>query len=229
MATNSRSGVFAQALAGLKRRGSGLLVVGAACSETHVGVCRRLLGDAASSDRRRLVVLTDGVPGAGARTDGGDQTTLQVIDRRPTTRGATSAATGSSSVSSDLETLRREVVAAVESFEREAGDLAPAELRVCVDSLRALVDGHGEAEVRTFLASVVEETRSRGGMCHVHLPASADSEAVERFADLFDATVEVRAVDREVDEHAVDLHGPVAVEQRWHLREEDIETDWLPL
>lgn len=229
MSTNSRAGAFAQALAGLKRRGSGLLVVGAACSETHVGVCRRLLGDDASGDRRRLVVLTDGVPGAGARTGGGDESTLQVVDRRPTTRGAASAATEGSSGPSDLETLRRETLAAIESFEREADGLAPAELRVCVDSLRALVDGHSEEEVRSFLAAVVEETRSRGGMCHVHLPASADSEAVERFADLFDATVEVRAVDRGVDEHAVDLSGPVAVEQRWHLRDEDIETGWLPL
>ncbi len=229
MVTNSRAGVFAQALAGLKRRGSGLLVVGASCSETHVSICRRLLGDASTDTRRRLVVLTDAVPGAGVRADGSDESTLQVIDRRPATRGAAAATDGPSSDVDDLETLRREIVAAIESFEREADDLHPAELRVCIDSLRALVDGHDEADVRAFLSSVVEETRSRDGMCHVHLPASADSETVERFADLFDAVIDVRATDRPTDEHAVDLAGPAAIEQRWHLREEDIETDWLPL
>lgn len=229
MSTNSRAGVFAQALAGLKRRGSGLLVVGAACSETHVSICRRLLGDAVSDPRRRLVVLTDGVPGASARTDDGGESALQIIDRRPSTRGAASTATTEVSGADDLETLRREIVAAIESFEREADDLAPAELRVCVDSLRALVDAHDEEDVRTFLSCIIEETRSRGGMCHVHLPASADSEVTERFASLFDATVELRATDRAPDKHSVDLHGPAVIEQRWHLREEEITTEWLPL
>jgi hypothetical protein len=229
MATNSRTSTFAQALAGLKRRGSGLLVVGAACSETHVAACRRLLGDDASAERRRLVVLADGVPGAGVRTGEAETSDVHVIDRRPDTRGATTVESAGSGPT-DVESLRREMVAAVESFDREADGLAPAELRVCVDSLRALVETYEECEVRAFLQSVVEETRSRGGMIHVHLPATADSEVVERFEPLFDATVEVRVTDRgDLDDHAVEHSGPVAVEQRWHLHDEDIETDWLPL
>jgi hypothetical protein len=207
-------GTFTQALAALKRRGSGLLVVGAAAQETHLAACRRLLGED-GQERRRLVVLTDGVPGADARTD--DDAT-RVIDRRPATRGATASAAPSAAGPSDLVTLEREVVAAVESIEREADGLDPAELRVCIDSLRTLVDGHDAEAVEEFLDGVLTAVRDVDGMCHVHFPVDRDGEAAARFADQFDATIEVQLP-----------AGADRVEQRWHLREPELSTDWLPL
>lgn len=220
MTEETGAGVFAQALAGLKRRGSGLLVTGAARHEAHLGACRRLLGDA-DADRRRLVVLTDSVPGASARTDasGAD---LCVIDRRPATRSAAATASGAGGGPDDLGTLRRETVAAIEAFDAET-DLAPSQLRICLDSLRPLLDMHDERAVRSFVERIVEESRAVGGMCHVHLPTEADSAAVARFEDLFDATVEVRVRPN------ADPLGASEIEQRWRLHEADVATDWLPL
>ena len=208
-------GTFTQALAALKRHGSGLLVVGAAAQETHLAACRRLLGKGSDRTRRRLVVLTDGVPGAADRTD---DESVRVIDRRPATRGSTATASSAGDGPSDLATLEREVVAAVESIEREAGGLEPAELRVCLDSLRTLVDRHDPEEVERFLDGVLEAVRDVDGMCHVHFPVERDGEAARRFADLFDATVEVQLP-----------AGSRHVEQRWHLHDADVSTDWVSL
>ncbi|MWG33633.1 DUF7504 family protein [Halomarina oriensis] len=208
-------GTFTQALAALKRHGSGLLVTGAAAQETHLAACRRLLGDA-GDDRQRLVVLTDGVPGVDDRTS---DDAARVIDRRPATRGATAAASPTATDGpSDLVTLEREIVAAIESIEAEAGSLDPAELRVCLDSLRTIVDGHDQREVEQFLAGVLDAVRAVDGMCHVHFPVERDSEATRRFADLFDATIEVQLPASGGD-----------VEQCWHLHDPDISTNWLPL
>lgn len=219
MTEETGAGVFAQALAGLKRRGSGLLVAGAARHEAHLGACRRLLGDA-DADRRRLVVLTDSVPGASARTDAGGAD-LRVIDRRPATRSAAATASAGGGPD-DLGTLRRETVAAIEAFDAET-DLDPSQLRICLDSLRPLLDMHDEQAVRSFVERIVEESRAVGGMCHVHLPAEADSAAVARFEDLFDATVEVRIRPN------ADPLGASEIEQRWRLHEADVATDWLSL
>lgn len=222
MTGETGDGAFAQALSGLKRRGSGLLVVGAARHEAHLGACRRLLGDA-SEHRRRLVVLTDSVPGGEARTDADAGPGLRVIDRRPTTRSAAaSERSGIGTAPNDLRTLRRETLAAVEASDAEAEGLAPAELRVCLDSLRPLLDVYDERAVREFVRAVVEATREVGGMCHVHLPAEGDSAAVDSVADLFDATVEVRTVRWDGDE------AP-GIEQRWRLHDPEVATDWLPL
>jgi hypothetical protein len=180
-----------------------------------MAACRRLLGDGGDESRRRLVVLTDGVPGAEHRT--GDETT-RVIDRRPATRGATATAPSGTDGPSDLVTLEREVVAAVESIDREADGLDPAELRVCLDSLRTIVDGHDPEAVEEFLDGVLTAVRDVDGMCHVHFPVERDGEAAERFADLFDATIEVQRP-----------AGAERVEQRWHLHDPALSTDWLPL
>ncbi|MFC5969726.1 hypothetical protein ACFPYI_00130 [Halomarina salina] len=208
-------GTFTQALASLKRHGSGLLVVGAAAQETHLAACRRLLGDGSDQLRHRLVVLTDGVPGAADRTD---DESVRVIDRRPVTRGATASASPAGDGPSDLVTLEREIIAAVESIEREAGGLDPGELRVCLDSLRTLVDGHDPAEVERFLDNVLTAVRDVDGMCHVHFPVERGGEAAARFADLFDGTIEVQLP-----------AGARHVEQRWHLHEADVSTDWVAL
>lgn len=221
MTGETGDGAFAQALAGLKRRGSGLLVVGAARHEAHLGACRRLLGDA-GEDRRRLVVLTDSVPGGEARTDA--DAGLRVIDRRPTARSAAaSERSGIGTAPNDLHTLRRETLAAIEAFDAEAEGLAPAQLRVCLDSLRPLLDVYDERTVREFVRAVVEATREVGGMCHVHLPAEGDSAAVDSVADLFNATVEVRTVRRDGNGAAP------SIEQRWQLHDPEVATDWLPL
>ena len=119
-------------------------------------------------------------------------------------------------VDGDLRDLGTAVEEIVESFEANAGDLSPAELRLCFDSVTPLVAGNDYRDVRRFLLGLTETVERVDGMAHYHLPADYDSETVETLEPLFDAVVEVRRDEGEL-------------EQRWHLRDPDITTDWLPL
>lgn len=204
------AGTFAQTLAALKRRGCGLLVVGMA-PDAHVDVCRRLLGDAVAKPRRRLVVLAGGTAGIEERVPkAGSEGVIRVIDRRGPTRSA--ATTVASPSALDLQTLAADVDEALVELAPDDRSFTPAELRVCLDSVGPLLDAHGTDAVQSFLGETCDRVRTRDGMFQAHLPLSCDSDCVTALADPFDAVVEVRPG-----------------EQRWHLSDEEITTDWLPL
>jgi hypothetical protein len=118
--------------------------------------------------------------------------------------------------SDDLRDLGSTVEETVERFETETGGLSPAELRLCFDSLVPLVADYDDRDVRRFLVGLTETVERFDGMAHYHLPAEYDSETVDSIEALFDAVVEVR-------------YGTTEIEQRWHLAEPDITTDWLAL
>lgn len=213
----TETAAFSQALASLKRRGSNLLIVGAASDQAHVHACRRLLGDDGPT-RRRLFVLTDRDHSAvqGATGD------AAVVEYESMTRSAAAAPAGTESTVEPrervvtLDGLGDAARSAIESIEAEAGDLSPSELRLCFDSLRPLLEEHSEQRVFRFLHALTGDVRGVSGMGHFHLPIAYEDQAVRTIAPLFDAVVEVRA------------HGGQS-QQRWHLREEDLSTDWLPL
>jgi len=79
-----------------------------------------------------------------------------------------------------------------------------------------LVTDHDYRDVRRFLLGLTETVERLDGMAHYHLPAEYDSETVETLEPLFDAVVEVRRVETEI-------------QQRWTLQDPDLTTDWLPL
>ncbi|USZ68404.1 hypothetical protein NGM10_01370 [Halorussus salilacus] len=116
----------------------------------------------------------------------------------------------------DLRDLGVAVEDAIEGFEEGGARISPAELRVCFDSLTPLVEDYGDRDVRRFLLGVTETVERVDGMGHYHLPARYDSEVVGSLSPLFDAVVEVRRADGEI-------------QQRWHLSDPDIATDWLAL
>lgn len=218
----TETATFTQALASLKRRGSNLLVVGAASGDTHTDACSRLLGDAPGS-RTRVFVSTDGNCGTAdrdARVSGDYH-----VKYATTTRGAVAAAGSTADgptlgdpdmtvTVDDLSSLGRAVGDAID----EAGGdtLTSAELRLCFDSLGPLLEDHDEQDVFRFLHALTSEVRSVRGMGHYHLPAPLDNRAVRTLRPLFDAVVEIRS------------QGDGA-QQRWHLNEADITTDWLDL
>lgn len=208
---------FSQALAGLKRRGSNLLVVGPGQSGGHVQACGRLLGTAEAA-RERLLVFTAGAERLDERLGDVDPTSVHVVDAVNLTR---STATESGTpvpprtidvAADDLDALRDAVTSEIEAY----GALEPAELRVCIDSLRPLLADHAPADVTGFLDDVTTEVSDARGMGHYHLPVATDDPAVEEIASLFDAVVELR---NDTDGHR----------QRWHLEDLDLTTDWLPL
>lgn len=201
---------FSQSLASLKRHGCSLLVTGPVRDGTHLRLSRRLLGDAGDITRRRLVVITDSNSRGDRRPDDSvDEDTYRVIDRRPAIRSVASCMCASRS-SVDLSTLERDMIEAIDAFDAAADGLAPAELRVCIDSLRPLVDRHGLAGVESFLTTVTERIHETNGMGHVHFPIDLDCVTVSRLSPLFDVIIEVRPG-----------------KHRWHLLDSDILTDWL--
>jgi hypothetical protein len=205
---------FTRALASLKREGSNLLVVGDASDATHTAACSRLLGDA-GSDRQRTLVTTD--RDACARESPPPHGATE-IRYAPATRSA-AAASGHPPATDrvrDLSGLGEAIVEAIEAADHRTGGLAPAQFRLCVDSLEPLAAVHSERAVFRFLHATTNEVRAARGMGHYHLPLAADSEAVRTFEPLFDAVVEVR------EESA-------SAQQRWRLTDSRADTDWLPL
>lgn len=221
------AGQFGRRLADLKRNGCNVLLVGADALDAG---CERLLGESSAGPRYRLFVTTDAGPSTARARLAGVQSgpyrdPATVVGwraggrdaGRADDRGDDERALRVTPVESDdLGDLARAVEAAVESFEAEAGDLSPAELRLCLDSLTPLVEAYDERDVRRFLLGLVETVERVAGMGHYHLSDGYDSEAVAAVEPLFDAVIELRRVESRV-------------EQRWHLPDENVTTRWLAL
>jgi hypothetical protein len=222
----SETALFAQALSALKRRGSSVLVVGKGRDCSQLDACRRLLGDVTAGPRHRILVSTaEGIdidrrlPAEGPRSG-----SITLVDRAIKTRSAAAGDTthSTSSIGSvstklveddGLGSLGEATTEAIAAVEAE-GPLAPAELRVCLDSLTPLLEEHDEHDVFEFLQALGEEIRGVNAMGHVHFPVEYESDRVGALAPTFDAVVELRVEDDRS-------------EQRWHLQDEGITTDWL--
>lgn len=88
--------------------------------------------------------------------------------------------------------------------------------RLCVASLRPLVEEREPAAVREFLAPLCEAVRECSALAHYTLPIDRESPAVRAIEPVFEATLELR------------LEGATP-EQRWHFRDGDHTTEWARL
>jgi hypothetical protein len=104
----------------------------------------------------------------------------------------------------------------INAFEARQAELEPAELRVCFDSLRPLVEEYNEEAVFRFLHVLAGRIRSVSGMGHFHLPVPFDDEQTRTFVDIFDGVIELRKRGDEL------VH-------RWHLQDSDLTSGWLPV
>ena len=215
---------FEAALSALKRRGSAPLVVGTVPPEAYRRASRRMLGDPAAGPRRRLLVVPESARESAVErlraTGRTDPSHAQVLTCNGTTRGVTAATSGDDGppvrhVEGSLREVGSAVTAAIERFDAAAAGLDPGELRVGVDPLGAL-DGYDTRAAFGFLHVLTKQVRRSSGMGHVRLARDPDASAVRTLAPLFDATVELR-----VDGYRL--------EQRWHLHDEGIVSDWLPV
>jgi len=219
-----RTGAFTEALADLKRRGSLILVAGSSQRGLDAA-CERLLGSSAGPPRQRLYVVGDraeshhrplSAPAAGA----GRAHSIQYHSESGTRSATATSVNGGSEypvptehVEGDLGELQTAIESATDLL--ASSGLEAAELRICLDSIDVLLADHDSEAVFSLvhsLSGLVAETR---GMCHVHFPAALENDAVQELAPLFDAILEVR--DR------------ATLQQRWHVREPDLKTDWLEL
>lgn len=225
--SEQRTAAFSRALASLRETGSNLLLVGAAHDAARSQACQRFLGESGTEPRRRLFVTTEpnGVATDVMRelyTRTGPQSTA-VIEQRNTVRSAAAQSASAAPVvprttvdDGDLVGLGGTIESSIAEFDREAHGLDPAEFRLCFDSLRPLFLAHDEEQVFAFLHVVTEHVKDVQGMAHYHLPLNREAETVKTIEPLFDAVVEVRIQDS-------------YPQQRWHLREEGVTTDWLSL
>lgn len=204
---------FAQTLATLKRDGSNILLVGAEAADGHTELCHRLLGEPDDGSRYRLFVTAGREP-AAETTDEADGRTVRTIDYSTLELTATDDAEPSGRT--PLGTLGIEIVNALDTFQGDADGLESSQLRVCVDSLVALLEEHTAEKVFRLLHMTTSRVDNVRGMGHYHLPLERDHEAVHLFEPLFDAVVEVRVRDG-------------AREQRWELRDRETPTDWHPV
>ncbi|MFB6157070.1 MAG: hypothetical protein ABEJ34_04430 [Haloferacaceae archaeon] len=211
------------ALSELKRRGSATLVVGSIPHDAYVRVSRRMLGTDAAARRRLLVVpesdceaAVDRLRNAGST----DPERAQVVACDGTSRSAAAGAACDAGsprvrrVDGSLDELGAAITAWIDHLEARAGGFSPAELRVGVDPVPPLKCG--SSRTFGFLHVLAEQVRRLDGMAHVRVPRDRTDEAVLTLEPLFDAVLELR------------LDG-YRLEQRWHLPDHGVVSDWMAL
>lgn len=213
------SATFAQTLSELKREGSNILLVGDAPEDVHHPVCERLMGQRDGEDpRHRLFVFTDGA--AGCSTVPEELTgegSVRIVRQGANTSHSAVDPTGESRVEGDLlSPLGKEVLATLDELQERHPELDPGMFRLCFDSVGPLLDRHRSETVFRLLHMLTTRVRQLNGMGHFHLALAHESDYVRLFEPLFDAVVEVR-------------EGEEAVEQRWHLRDSEVTSEWLTL
>jgi len=218
---------FAHALATLKEQGSALLVVGSVPEEMFAEASATMLGDPSADPPRRRLVVAPGPSRNNAIRRLRETGPLSSEYARLITRGeeARSAAAGrrldqitprTHVVDGSIADLGTTIAEVIEEFDLFAGGLDAAEFRMAFDCLPTLLSAYGRETAFRFLHVVVAQARAVSGLVHFRLPRDLDTEVVDLFRPLFDATVELR----------IDGGG---LDQRWHFRDRDLTSDWLPL
>ena len=219
---------FAAYLSELKERGSATLVVGELPSDSYTSFCGDMLGDSTSDPRFRVRVTTDAARDIATRVEtdpspaAGRVPTRHIVSTFDSRSATTASAiarerdTVTHVKDASLATLGVAISREIKAFEERNGGLEPAELRVCFDSLRPLIEEFDEAQVFKFLHILTGRIRSTSGMGHFHLQVESDDLAVETFAGLFDAVIELaRRNDQLV--------------QCWRVRDPDLTSGWIPV
>jgi hypothetical protein len=241
---------LARILRSLKRHGSNLLVVGLTSEKGHGRVCGRMLGDDTAGPRRRLLVVTgadsEHVAERARHAQRPPTGTARYITYAASARSAADEPIGDGNGTTDsgsdngdepesengdddgeeilpesrhveagrLAELADAIESEIDAIEAENDGLVPAELRVCLDSLTPLLDAHDRDAVLRFLDRVTTRVKAAKGMGHVHLPVARDWDAVAEVEEPFDAVVELRVEQGRT-------------QQRWHLRDADVTSDWF--
>ncbi|WP_440765252.1 DUF7504 family protein [Natronorubrum sp. DTA7] len=208
----------------LKRVGGNVLVVGAVPDDLVDVASTRLLGNC-GRDRCRLFALLDrDIDAVCTRLSPGDASTAHVVDYAATARSAASAQPGVDtetmpsivSEPDDIDALEEAIDSTLRTITAAETESSPATTRLCVDSLRPIIEDRDIEVAERFLESVCGSVKAVSALGHYVLPIERSSDAVRRLEALFDATVELRV-------------GEFGAEQRWHLHESDYTTDWFAL
>lgn len=189
-----------QALAGLKRDGGVVLLLGAATA-AHAAICERFLG----GDAEQVLVCTEGSIREACREV--DPTT--VLERPVRTRSASARSqSGSPSEPAEPGSVGADLEAAVRRLAAEG-----AAVRVCVDTLRPYVDESDRDELVSFIADVRSLAHETGAVVHLHLPAVPEAVPAGLFEPV-DAVVELQQIGERTY-------------QQWYLPETGETSSWV--
>lgn len=209
---------FARRLERLKAAGSTQLVLGMD-ARARSAVSAQLIGAPAAGRRALFVLLGRDRAVVENRLPEGlsaDDTRIVEYDFYRSAARSTEARDHSTARRlDDLEAVFDEVRQAMAAVSSETDDqLAPGELRVCVDSLAPIVDGFDRPAVVGFLENLGSEVRSHRGMAHAVLPVPELSDGFDWLGSAFDAIVEARRVEGNVQE-------------RWLIPDDGLTTEWF--
>jgi len=157
-------------------------------------------------------------PGTAGRSRSTGPTSRLSVGRsaHPTTGENETRREATRNVEGSIAELGVDIGEAIQQFDAIAGGLEPAELRVGFDCVDTLLAEYDERTVFRFLHVLANDARAANGMAHVRLSQPFDADSTRLFAPLFDAVIELR------------LNGSEP-EQRWHLRDADTVSEWLPV
>ncbi|WP_436346664.1 DUF7504 family protein [Natronorubrum sp. FCH18a] len=219
---------FTETLSRLKRTGASVLVVGSVRPHQQRDVCRRLLGQATVQPRRRVLVSTTG-DSHQFDADINASDTLKLVSYATQARSTAATDTSPDTIESDAPSLEASptttttladlgiaISSAIEELETEADGLAPAELRVGIDSLVPLLEEYGAERVFKFVHLTNGRTRDTDGMIHYHLPMDRDSDVVSVLAPLFNIIIELREQNGDFQE-------------RWSINDGDQSSGWISI
>ena len=228
---------FGELLSKLKSNGCNILLAGDVPRELFTEASAKLLG-ADEELRYRVLAVTDATPDSVAeRLPDPEVTprplteTTHVLNHAGTLRSITSATsartppklagiTETRVVDPELDGLRSALFDAIDDFAVGGDRVYPGEIRVGIDSLEPLVEFYGTEQVRDCLGAIGQYVHTQDAMAHFTLPEPYESETVAELAAEVDAVVELRLAE------SADSR---TTEQRWHVPNRDIRTDWIPL
>lgn len=208
----------------LKQTGMNLLVCGTVPDRIRDVMSACLLGDA-TRERAVLFVLTDcptqtaldrlvdsQIPEQQAHVFSTDDSVRSAVTRPSSleTDATLSTVTGS------LDGIHTALLRTLDELEQSHDGFAPAELRVCFDSLRPYIDMNDIEQVTTVLDKLCDVIVQHSGMGQFLLPYAFVSPEIQSVRSCFDFVLELR----------ISQHGP---EYRWHFNITGFTTQWLPL
>jgi hypothetical protein len=210
---------FSDALDSLKEAGCMVLVTGVVDETVRAAASRRLFG-IPQLPRQRVVVHTDDIALQPAsylpHGIAPKSTNVQVCDLNTLTRSDEDAEK-TDSCPSKLVVCAGRLARIIADSEPTSDEFAPGEIRVGILTLSRIVEQYGRTATETFLSSFGERVQNHHGLIHCHLPIESESTTATELASSVDVHIHLR-----------DPKGSPP-EQRWHLRETDCSSRWIPL
>lgn len=204
--------VFAQRLEELKQTGCSILVTGTVDSE---GFAEQLSLSLGNQTCKQVLVSPYQLSTPGQMLPADISPAMETVRVVTGEQARSTASTGRAGGADDLTTLREAVLDAITELSDEF-KLEDNDLRVGVQSLDQFSDWADGRAVRRFVQAISKYVGLVNGTVYCQLRGDSTRASEVLDVGLFDARIELRSQQE-------------CVEQRWHLPDEDITTEWVSL